>query len=139
MATEQPSADAFYAAAYPRIVRFMLVLAVVFVPLGWLWKGTAFALGLAAGCAIALVNFHWLKRTVSAVADRITGSGRAEPARGVVLRFLLRYVLLAVGAYVIVKSSAPSVYGLLAGLFLPVGAIACEAAYEAWVALRRGI
>lgn len=136
---EQPSAEAFYAAAYPRIVRFMLVLAAVFVPLGWLWKGTPFALGFAAGCAIALVNFHWLKQTVSAVADRITGSGKAEPARGVVVRFLLRYVLLAAGAYVILKSSAPSVYGLLAGLFLPVGAIACEAVYETWVALRRGI
>ncbi len=136
---EQPTAETFYAGAYPRILRFMLVLAVLGMPLGWWWRGTPFALGLAAGCAIALVNFHWLKRTVSAVADRISGSGKPEPACGVVLRFLLRYVLLAVGVYVILKSSAPSVHGLLAGLFLPVGAIAWEAAYEAWVALRRGI
>jgi len=56
----------------------------------------------------------------------------------VVLRFLLRYVLMALGAYVIFAVSRASLYGLLAGMFLPVAAIAGEAAYELWVALARG-
>ena len=47
-----------------------------------------------------------------------------------VLRFLLRYVLMALGAYVIFTVSPASLYGLFAGLFLPVAAIACEATYE---------
>ena len=46
------------------------------------------------------------------------------------MRFLLRYVLMALGAYVIFTVSPASLYGLFAGLFLPVAAIACEAAYE---------
>ncbi len=55
------------------------------------------------------------------------------------VRFLLRYVLMGVGAYVILSVSPASLYGFLAGLFLPVAAIACEAAYELYVALARGV
>ena len=84
---------------------------------------------------VAYLNFYWLKQVVTALADRATQSGQAHSSRGVVLRFLLRYVLMALGAYVIFTVSPASLYGLFAGLFLPVAAIACEAAYETWVAL----
>ena len=97
------------------------------------------AAGFVAGCAIALVNFHWLKHVVSALADRATGSERSQSTKGVVARFLLRYLLIGLGAYVIFRSSSASVYGLLAGLFLPVAGILCEAMYEVAVSLRRGI
>ena len=91
------------------------------------------------GCAIAFVNFHWLKRVVSALADRATASGERQSSKGVVLRFLLRYFLIALVAYAIFKISRNGLYGLLAGLFLPVGAILLEAFYELYVALRRGV
>ncbi len=136
---QQLTADSFYAGAYERIGRFMLVLAAGAVPLVWLGYGWSFAAAFVAGCAIGGINFYWLKRTVSALADRATQSGHTEKGRGVLLRFLMRYVLIALGVYVIFHSSAFIVYGLLTGLFLPVGAIVCEAAYEAYVALRRGI
>jgi hypothetical protein len=45
---------------------------------------------------------------------------------------------MAAAAYVIFSVSPASVYGLFAGLFLPVGGIACEAAYEVYMALSRG-
>jgi hypothetical protein len=54
----------------------------------------------------------------------------------VVLRFLLRYVLVAIACFVILICFKSSVYGLLGGLFLMVAAILCEAAYEAVAALR---
>jgi hypothetical protein len=133
------SSEDFYSGAYARIGRFMLVLAAVAVPALWLRYGWGFGAAFAAGCAIGGINFYWLKRTVSALADRVTQSGEMQTSRGVVLRFLLRYVLIALSLYAIFRSSAFSVYGLLTGLFLPVGAIACEAAYEAYVAVRRGI
>jgi hypothetical protein len=47
--------------------------------------------------------------------------------------------LMGLVAYGILTVSPVSLYGLLAGLFLPVVAIACEAAYEAYMALARGI
>jgi hypothetical protein len=46
---------------------------------------------------------------------------------------------MALAGYVIFSASPASLYGLLAGLFLPVAAIACEAAYEAYIALARGL
>ena len=133
------NAEMFYSGAYGRILRFMLVLALVAalalgIALGW-----RVSLGFALGCAIASVNFYWLKRVVSALADRATQSGGRESSRGVVLRFLLRYLLIAVGVYVIFGSSSVSLPGLFAGLFLPVAAIGCEAAYEVYVALRHGV
>jgi hypothetical protein len=99
-----------------------------------------FAAGLLAGSAIAYLNFIWLERGVSALADCVTQPESPAPrgkAGGIVLRFLARYLLIAAGAYVIFRSSHGALGGLLAGLFLPVAAIFCEALYELTVALRR--
>jgi ATP synthase I chain len=136
---EVERAQTFYSGALLRIRRFMLGLTPAFVLLVWWRLGWRMALGLACGCAIAYLNFHWLKRGVEGLADRIVATGKSHSTRGIVARFLVRYVLMAVGAYVILTVSPASLYGLLAGLFLPVAAIACEAAYEAYVALARGI
>jgi hypothetical protein len=53
-------------------------------------------------------------------------------------RFLLRYFLMALVAFAILTVSRESLYGLFAGLFLPVAAILCEAAYEAYKIVVRG-
>ncbi len=135
----QTQSEAFYAGAVSRIPRFMLVLAVVLSAAAWLRFGWRIALGFACGCAIAYLNFYWLERVVSGLADRVTQSGRSESGRGVVLRFLLRYFLMAVVAYGIFSVSRASLYGLFAGLFLPVAGIACEAAYEVYAAFVRGM
>ncbi len=136
--TTDPNGEAFYSGALDRISRLMVVLAVGLSAAAWLRYGWRVALGFACGSAVAYLNFHWLKRVVIALADRATQSGQTQSSQGVVLRFLLRYVLMALGAYVIFTVSRASLYGLLAGMFLPVAAIACEAAYELWVALARG-
>jgi hypothetical protein len=135
--TTDPSSEAFYSGALDRISRFMIVLALGFSAAAWLRYGWRVALGYACGSAVAYLNFHWLKRVVIALADRATQTSEMQSSQGVVLRFLLRYVLMALGAYVIFTVSRASLYGLFAGLFLPVAAIACEAAYELWVALAK--
>jgi hypothetical protein len=128
--------EAFFAAVYRRILRNMVILAVIVMPALW-WKyDRRIALGFIAGCAIAVLNFQWLKRTVVAIGERVVNTGRKPSSAGVVIRFLLRYVLIAVGAYGIFRSSADSVYGLFGGLFLPVGAIFIEAVYAMYGALR---
>ena len=134
----EPKAASFYAGAVTRIPRFMLALAGGFTFAAWLRFGARVALGFGCGCAIAYLNFHWLERVVSGLADRVTQTGERQSSRGVVLRFLLRYFLMAVAAYVIFSVSPASLYGLFAGLFLPVAGIACEAAYEVYAASARG-
>lgn len=133
------SPDDFYSSAYTRIVRFMFVLGLAATIALLVRFGVAVAVGCLVGCGIAFLNFHWLKRVVSALADRATASGERQSSSGVVLRFLLRYFLIALAAYAIFKISQDSLYGLLAGLFLPVGAILMEAGYELYTALRRGV
>jgi len=133
------SADAFYAGALERIRRVMISLAPVLTAAAW-WKfGRWPALGFLLGCVIAYLNFHWLKNGVSGLADRVTNTGKPQSGKGIVARFLFRYLLLGAAAYVILTSFPASLRGLFAGLFLPVGAIACEAAYELYVAVRHGV
>jgi len=133
------AADAVYSGALKRIQHCMLVLTVL-LPLGAWWRfGWQTALGLACGCAVAYLNFQWLKRGVEGLAERIMDAGKAQSGKGIVARFLLRYVLMGLAAYGILTVSPASLYGLLAGLFLPVAAVACEAAYELYVALARGL
>ena len=131
--------EQFYAGAYARIVRLMMVLGVMLSVVTLVRFGAMVAAGFAVGCAIGMLNFHWLKRVVSTLADRATGSGRKQGSAGVVFRFLLRYLLVAAAAYAIFRVSLASLYGLLAGLFLPVAAIMVEAVYEVYVAVRRGV
>jgi hypothetical protein len=138
-ATSDAAAEKFYSGALDRIRRFMAaigVLATIAVCIAFGWK---VAIGLALGCVIAWVNFYWLKQAVSALADRVTSTGRKQSGSGVVARFLLRYALIALAGYAIFRVSRDSLYGLLGGLFLTVAAILCEAVYEVVVALRRGL
>ena len=140
MTTEtETRSEAFYSGAVARIPRFMVVLSVILTGGALLHFGWRIATGFASGCAIAYLNFHWLEKVVSALADRATQSAHRQSSGGVVFRFLMRYFLMALGAYVIFSVSPASLYGLFAGLFLPVAGIACEAAYELYAALARGM
>jgi hypothetical protein len=138
-AAQAVAAEHFYSGAMLRIGRVMALLTPLLV-VGFWWRfGWRSAVGFACGCAIAYVNFHWLKRVIAGFADRSAGLAASQSGQGIVLRFLLRYVLMALGAYVILTVSPASLNGLLAGLFLPVAAILCEAVYELYAALARGV
>ena len=96
--------------------------------------GASMALSFLAGAAIAALNLHWLKLTIEAMGGLLPD--KARTGRGVVVRFLLRYLLIAVAAYVIFKSTANNLFGFFAGLSVPVGAILIEAVNETLRALR---
>ncbi|MFZ0297591.1 MAG: ATP synthase subunit I [Candidatus Sulfotelmatobacter sp.] len=132
------ASEHFYSGALHRIGRAMIVLAPLLVASAWWRFGVATASGFAVGCVIAYVNFHWLKRVIAGFVDRASGAVTSQSGQGIVFRFLLRYVLMALGAYAILTVSPASLNGLLAGLFLPVAAIGCEAVYELYTALVRG-
>ena len=139
LAKSAATSEAFYGSALDRIRNFMLVLGPVFT-VAALWKfGRFAALGFVLGCIIAYLNFHWMKSGVAGLADRVTNSGKAQSGKGIVARFLLRYALLGAAAYAILTSVPASLRGLFAGLFLPVGAIVCEAGYELYVGITREV
>ncbi len=125
----------FYSRAAERIQKFMLVIGVAAVATAFTYFGWRTGIGLLLGSSIACLNFHWLKKVVAGLADLTISSGTAASSRGVVHRFLLRYFLMALVAFAILTVSRESLYGLFAGLFLPVAAILCEGAYEVCVVL----
>ena len=108
-------------------------------------RGRLVEVRYASGVRLCLRMCHRLYQFSLAEArdhgfvDRATGTATSQSGSGIVFRFLVRYVLMAVGAYVILTVSPASLNGLLAGLFLPVAAIACEAVYELYAALVRGM
>jgi hypothetical protein len=131
-----PAEEDFFVATYRRLVGIMLALALTLAPAAWIWYGRAMALVFLLGSAIAIVNFHWLRRSLEAMGARLESTGRSPSRAGIVVRFLLRYFLIAIAAYAILKSTASSLNGLFIGLSLPVGAILIETAYQVFGSLR---
>src|SRR5579872_2558058 len=80
--TTPSAADEFYSSALERIANSMLGLAVVLTIAAVLRYGWRVALGFACGCALAYLNFHWLKRVVSALADRASGAEKPRSGSG---------------------------------------------------------
>ena len=134
-----PVAEMFYAGAAQRIERFILVLGVAALLVLIVMMRWPVAAGFVGGGLIAFWNFRSLERAVTALGGALTGEAPKRSRPRVVLRFFARYLLMALAAYVIFKSHPASLFGLLAGLFLPVAAIFCEAVFEAVAALRRGL
>jgi len=130
------AAQKFYAEAQARITRSMLATALLAGAI-FLWRpGWKFATGFFIGCALAFLNFRGLERLAAGLSDFIAKNPDRAPSGRVVRRFLLRYVLIGLGAYVIFKSLGTAVYGFFAGLFLPVVGIFYEAVYELVTSLR---
>lgn len=144
--TPDPAAEAFYAGAITRITRLLPVLSALGAAVAWWRAGGWFAAGFLAGCVVSYGNFYWLKRAVEALATVTVQQGhelnaveRRSIAQAAVLRFLMRYGVIGIAAYAIFRISVSSLYGMLAGLFVPAAAIVCEAVYELYAALRRGL
>src|SRR5262249_24046705 len=88
------------------------------------WRGGS---GFLLGALISYLNFHWLKRTVYALGEVASG----KPPRARMAVFLgLRYLLLGLAAYGILKLSEISLTALLAGLFVPAAAVILEILIE---------
>jgi hypothetical protein len=89
---------------------------------GWTW-GAAFLLGSVA----SYLNFHWLRRLVETLGP----STMRRPPRARTAVFLgLRYLLLGLGAYVILKATPLHLPSALVGLFVAVGAVLLESVAE---------
>ena len=134
-----PPAERFYGGALQRIRRFLLVLGATGTALCFLRWGWIVSAGFLLGSVISYVNHVWLERVVAALGERITTGQSRERGEGIVIRAVLRYAFIALGAYVIFRSSLPALYGFLGGVCLTIAAVACEAAVEIYVGLRRGL
>jgi ATP synthase I chain len=113
----------FLERAVGRIWKAMFAISLGGVIVAFAWRGFAWAAGFALGSAVSWLNFRWLKQLVYTL-----GSDRARPRSAVKLG--LRYLLLGVGAYVMLKYSWVSQPAALAGLFVSVAAVIVEILFE---------
>jgi hypothetical protein len=141
MATPEPTssrADQFFDRALERIRKFMLALAMLGLLACIILFRWPVAAGFATGTVVSYVNHRWLERAVEAVGERIATGQSRERGGEIIFRAVLRYVFVAIGAYVIFNVSRMALYGFLGGVCLPIAAVICEVAVELVVTLRRG-
>jgi hypothetical protein len=132
---DEPS---IYERVIPRVLRNMVVVSILLLgPAFWFYRWAG-SIGFALGAAVSYVNFKSLTRGVEGMADRIVNRNSREKGGWIVLRFLVRYGLVAAVAYAIFKGSSLAFRGFLWGLCVPVAALMAEAAWEGYAAFRRG-
>ena len=115
------------AGAGSRLKKLMLTVAAAGTITAGFWRGWAAAGGFALGAAVSWINYRWLERTV-----RRLGQKRASSAMSVLAG--LRYAILGLGAYVILRFTAISLPAALAGLFVSVAAVLMETIIQIWYA-----
>jgi len=130
------SGEAFLEGAYRRIQTALVVCLALATSMGFLLYGRREGLGVLIGGSVAFTNFVWLKRSMMALTS--VALDHAPPQPALVLRFFLRYALLAMIGYVMINSSAISAYGIMWGLLLSVPALLFEVVCEIWYALKHG-
>jgi ATP synthase I chain len=121
--------ESFYAAAERRIEYFTLAIGAtgaIVAAISWSRRA---ALGVAAGAALSWLNYRWMKQGIAALARLSTAQEGAEKPRvpsSVYIKFLGRYALLIVAAYVILRGFSLPAATFIAGLFAVFAAVLVE-------------
>lgn len=88
------------------------------------WQGAKPASGFLMGALLSMLNLEGLTR----LTGSIEGSSRPGPAAAALIA--LRYVLIGVALYVIVKILGFAPVAVLSGLLTAFGAVVLEVLYE---------
>jgi ATP synthase I chain len=102
-----------------RVTRTIVVVGFTGAIVAFAWLGWQAGFGFALGAIAAWFNFRWLKGFVGGL-----GPG-GKPGR-FALFFAFRYLVLAAGAYVILRYSKLSLPAAFTGLFVPLAAVIVE-------------
>jgi hypothetical protein len=95
-----------------------IVLALL-VALGCLWQGQKFGLGVLVGGLVVVLNFHWLHRNLKGLLDgasQSTADQRGTAKAFFAGRQILRFILVLVGLFLLLRQDWLNVFGLVVGL-----------------------
>ncbi len=98
-----------------------IVLAVLTLS-GWLWGGHEFALGILVGGLLAVLNFHFMAYILNSTLNHQWGSQEEWQTAGrqavsfMTLKYVLRFTVLAVIIFFLVKTGWVNIFGLVVGL-----------------------
>lgn len=108
-----------------RLVNFILLLSVAGVMGAGAYRGWPAAAGFAIGAAASWWNFRSLRSVVQSL-----GAAASSGTLGAFAWILFRFIVLVLGAFVILRFTKFSLPAAFAGLFVPVGAVILEALFE---------
>lgn len=101
----------------------MLILAAL-VTLGMVVSAhLRFGVGFAVGSGLGILNYLWLHQIVGALVN----AGRVRPSKSALAKVFIRYPLVLVTVFSFYKLGWLPFTAILAGLFVPVGGVLCEA------------
>ena len=106
-----------------RVTRITAILGAAGVVAAFVWGGWSSAAGFALGGTASWLAFSWLKQVVGTL-------GTDHPAPRLAFKSVLRYLLIAAVAYVIVKYTVVNLRAGLVGLFLSTAAVLVEILIE---------
>jgi hypothetical protein len=107
--------------AEARLLRWMVLFAVLGAVALLVARGPQMAGGFAAGAALSVLGFRWLERGMAAALD----ASRTRVPRSVGIKLMLRYPAMIGAVLVVYETHWLPVVGVLMGLFVPIaGAIA---------------
>jgi hypothetical protein len=110
-----------------RLDRSSLLLTLAAMAAAFFLYSAKAALSIGSGAVLSYINFHWLKQAVDFAVTHVTDEA---PARRVIVRFVGRYVLIALALYVTIRGSVLDLVFVFAGLLVYVAAILVECVSE---------
>jgi len=115
-----------------RVWRNIFAVVAIAVVVAAIVADLSFMLGLVLGGGLALLNYKWLHSSLRAALG--TGSEKAPP--GTMIKFVVRWLVIAAIAWAANKTGYFDPLAILAGLFAPAAAVMVEAAYIAYKSFR---
>lgn len=92
-----------------------IILAIIFIS-SLIFGTFKFALGVLLGGFISILNFYWMKHSLSRVFEKLSGNVRGA----VVFKYFIRLALTAVILYLVISSDTVNIIGLVIGLSVVV-------------------
>jgi hypothetical protein len=117
-----------------RVWRNIFAVVAIAVVIAAIVADLTFMLGLVLGGGLALLNYKWLHSSLRAAI----GAGGEKAPPGTIIRFVVRWLVIAAAAWAASKTGYFDPIAILAGLFAPAAAVMIEAAYIAYKSFRKG-
>jgi hypothetical protein len=119
-----------------RVLRNIFAVVAVAVVAAAIFADLKFMLGLVLGGALALLNYKWLNASLRAIMAE--ANQKAPP--GTLIKFVVRWLVIAVVAWAANKTGYFDPVAIVAGLLAPAAAVVIESAYVGYktLALNKG-
>lgn len=114
------------ARAEARLPRWMIAVAVAGAAAALASGHGRGAAGFALGAALTILNYYWLHQAVVALFS----AARVRVPRSLIVKLAIRYPLAFAGVYLVHQTGWLPFGAVIAGLFVPAGAVLIEAVVQ---------